>query len=228
MAAAASIRLVLRMWAGGPLLRIEAFDAIERESPLSVTLVQAWVATDKLDWIVEKAVELGVARVVLMPATRSVVRLDAERRAKRLAHLRQLAVSACAQCGRNRVPTVAAASDMAQALADLAGERFILRPDAVSALGAPHVPGHAATVMVGPEGGFDDAEVRAAEQLGCRSMRLGPRVLRTETAGLAALAVLQATAGDLGRLIEWHRSASHPQCGVWRALLTDRTAQWRR
>jgi 16S rRNA (uracil1498-N3)-methyltransferase len=177
--------------------RIEAFDAIERESPLSVTLVQAWVATDKLDWIIEKAVELGVARVVLMPAARSVVRLDADRRAKRLAHLRQLAVSACAQCGRNRVPTVAAASDMAQALADLAGERYILRPDAASSLNDQHVLGRAATVMVGPEGGFDDVEVRAAEQLGCRSMRLGPRVLRTETAGLAALAVLQATAGDL-------------------------------
>ncbi len=177
--------------------QVEAFDAIERESPLAVTLVQAWVGSDKLDWIVEKAVELGVARVVLMPTTRSVVRLDAQRCAKRLAHLRQLAVSACAQCGRNRVPTVAAAVNMAQALEELEGERFVMRPDATSVLGSSSLAARAAAVMVGPEGGFDDAEVRLAEQLGCRSVRLGPRVLRTETAGLAALAVLQTTAGDL-------------------------------
>ena len=178
--------------------QVESFQPIERESPLTLTLVQAWVATDKLDWIVEKAVELGVARVILMPTTRSVVRPDVERRAKRLAHLRQVAASACAQCGRNRVPTVTDASNMKQALADLDGERFVLLPDAAGTLGDPRLRARAAAVMVGPEGGFDEAEVRIAEQLGCRPVRLGPRVLRTETAGLAALAVLQTTAGDLG------------------------------
>lgn len=177
---------------------IERFESVERESPLTVTLVQAWVATDKLDWIVEKAVELGVARLVLMPAARSVVRLDAERLSKRLSHLRHLIIAACAQCGRNRVPALIAARDMAEALAQFEGERFLLRPDGPGLLQMSKRDACAAAVVVGPEGGFDEDEVRAAERLGCRSARLGPRVLRTETAGLAALAALQTAAGDFG------------------------------
>lgn len=179
--------------------KVEAFVDVERESPLAVTLVQAWVATDKLDWIVEKAVELGVSQVVLMPAARSVVRMDAQRRAKRVAHLHLLAIAACAQCGRNRVPALTAVDDFAQAVARTAGERFILRPDAVEPLTGSVTASGTATLLIGPEGGFDDAEVRTAERHGFRSVRFGPRVLRTETAGIAALAAIQAAAGDLGR-----------------------------
>jgi 16S rRNA (uracil1498-N3)-methyltransferase len=188
--------------------QVGRFRPIERESSLAVTLIQAWVATEKLDWIVEKAVELGAVRIVLMPAERSVVRLHGDRRERRLTHLRQLAIAACEQCGRNRVPTLAVASDLAAALAT-AGDcpRFVLLPDATAALPqlAPATMRDVTTgpaplgiaLVVGPEGGFASSEVAHAQALGCRPARLGPRVLRTETAGLAALAALQATCGDL-------------------------------
>jgi 16S rRNA (uracil1498-N3)-methyltransferase len=178
--------------------QVHGFDAIERDSALPLALLQAWVAADKLDWLVEKAVELGAGRIVLMPAERSVVRLADERRARRIAHLRQLAIAACEQCGRNRLPQVDAADDLATALA-LAGPgtRLILAPQAQAALVPAVADG--AVLLVGPEGGFTAAEVAQAAELGCQSVRLGPRVLRTETAGPAALAAVQAVHGDLAR-----------------------------
>ena len=179
--------------------RVERFDPVERESPLALTLVQAWVAADKLDWIVEKATELGVARVVLAPAERSVVRLQGERRERRRVHLRQIAIAACEQCGRNRVPDVVVADTLAAAL-DAAGsdEMLILAPEAETAL-SPAAAAASTALLVGPEGGFTPQEIAAACRLGCRPVRLGPRVLRTESAGLAALATLQALRGDLLR-----------------------------
>jgi 16S rRNA (uracil1498-N3)-methyltransferase len=183
---------------------VEALQPVERESPLAVTLLQAWVATEKLDWIVEKAVELGAVCIVLFGAERSVVRIDGERRERRLAHLRQLAIAACEQCGRNRVPTIAAAHDLDDALTTYAsGSRYVLLPDADTGLlalasAAPAAEaGATVTLLVGPEGGFTPAEAARARALGCTPARLGPRILRTETAGLAALAALQAVAGDL-------------------------------
>lgn len=192
---AASVRLDGKRAAA----RVERFDPVERESPLNLTLVQAWVAAEKLDWIVEKATELGVARVVLAPAERSVVRLQGERRERRLAHLRRIAVAACEQCGRNRVPDVIAAETLAAALgASGSAEKLILAPETETAL-APAAPAAPTALLVGPEGGFTPQEIAAACRLGCRPVRLGPRVLRTETAGLAALATLQALRGDLLR-----------------------------
>jgi 16S rRNA (uracil1498-N3)-methyltransferase len=179
--------------------QVERFDPIERESSLHLTLVQAWVAAEKLDWIVEKATELGAARIAFVPAERCVVRLQGERRERRLAHLRQLAIAACEQCGRNRVPTIAAADTLAAALESAgAAARLILAPDAEVPL-AHAVPESSAALLVGPEGGFSPHEVAAALRLGCQAVRLGARVLRTETAGLAALAALQALRGDLAR-----------------------------
>ena len=181
--------------------RVGQFDPVERESPLAVTLVQAWVATEKLDWIAEKAVELGAAGLVLVPAARSVVRLAADRLERRLAHLRQLAIAACEQCGRNRVPPVMAVADISAALECAeASNRLVLAPDGRAGLAdavAVQDAG-AAVVLVGPEGGFTADEIALAVKLGCRSVRLGPRVLRTETAGLVALAALQGRFGDLG------------------------------
>lgn len=193
---------ILRIDGKRAVAAIGALHPVERESPLAVTLLQAWVATEKLDWIVEKAVELGAVRIVLFGAERSVVRIDGERRERRLAHLQQLAIAACEQCGRNRLPAISSARDLDDALASLGpGVRFILLPDArASLLSQAHSASTMrapTTLLVGPEGGFTPAEAARAQALGCVPARLGPRVLRTETAGLAALAALQALGGDL-------------------------------
>jgi len=178
----------------------EHFDPIERESPLAVTLVQAWVATDKLEWIVEKAVELGVAALILVPTVRSVVQLDEPRRARRLWRLQELIIAACCQSGRNRIPGIRAAITLQQglelALAD--GSRgVLLDPHSGESAADPLAGVDRIALAVGPEGGLDERERALATSLDFRPMRLGPRILRTETAGLAGLTALQVLAGDL-------------------------------
>jgi len=179
---------------------LERFHPIERESPLQVTLIQAWVATDKLELIVEKAVELGVASIVLVPTARSVVQLDAERRQRRLRRLHDVVIAACCQCGRNRLPSLQAPETLHLGLASaLAGAaagilldpRNAEPPTAVLSGPGPFV------LVVGPEGGLDDAERSLAIRVGYRPVHLGPRILRTETAGLAGLVALQVLGGDL-------------------------------
>jgi 16S rRNA (uracil1498-N3)-methyltransferase len=188
-----------RLAARGRQVELTGHAAVERESPVAVTLVQALIATDKLEWVVEKATELGVARIVLAATRRSVVRLDAARLPRRVGRLREIAIAACCQCGRNRVPPIVAFGDLASALADAgAGATGLaLQPDAPRSLVdvAAATPGPIA-VAVGPEGGFDVDEFDLARRAGFQLARLGPRVLRTETAGLAALAALQGTVGD--------------------------------
>jgi 16S rRNA (uracil1498-N3)-methyltransferase len=176
---------------------VQSFDPIERESSLDLTLIQAWISTDKLDWVVEKAVELGVTRIVLTPSARSVVRVEGERRTRRLSHLRLLIQSACAQCGRNRVPPLEAADTLPAALS-LAGSAPLLAllPTAPHALVQEAATLRAARLLVGPEGGLSDDEIAMAFAAGASAARLGGRVLRTETAGLAALAAFQAVGGD--------------------------------
>jgi 16S rRNA (uracil1498-N3)-methyltransferase len=190
-----------RVAARGQRVELASHVPVERESPVAVALLQAWIATDKLEWVVEKAVELGVARIALAATRRSVVRLDAARLAKRIDRLRDIAVAACCQCGRNRVPPIAALGDLGSALADVgAGATgLVLQPDAPRSLVeiAGASPGPIA-IAVGPEGGFDEEEFALARRAGFQMARLGPRVLRTETAGLAALAALQGTVGDFG------------------------------
>ncbi|HYM48755.1 MAG TPA: 16S rRNA (uracil(1498)-N(3))-methyltransferase [Burkholderiaceae bacterium] len=178
---------------------IQAFDAVEREAPLSITLVQSWIATDKLDWVVEKSVELGVHSIVLAPAQRSVVQLADDRLIKRIARLRELIVAACAQSGRNRIPPLAAPSSFGAALTlalDNAASGVMLEPDADAPLPTIVMPDSSLALAVGPEGGFDQSEIDLAHRQGWRSCHLGPRILRTETAGMAALATVQAVAGD--------------------------------
>ena len=169
----------------------------DRESPLRVVLVQALAAGDKMDWVVQKAVELGAAAIQPVQAERSVLRLAGERADKRRAHWQQVAVSACEQSGRNRIPEVAPIQPLLQWLAAARGQAaWVLAPGGGDGLPAGERPEGVVHVLVGPEGGWTEGELAACDAAGVRRMTLGPRVLRTETAGLAALAVLQARWGD--------------------------------
>ena len=178
---------------GRVLAQTEEHRALERESPLAVTLVQAVSSGEKMDYTVQKAVELGVAALHPVLSARSVVRLDGERGAKKLAHWRRIAIAACEQCGRNRIPTIAEPVALARYRAP-EGARILLSPAGTGSLAA--LARSPVVLAAGPEGGFDDGEERLLERAGFAAVRLGPRVLRTETAALAALAALNALAGD--------------------------------
>lgn len=170
---------------------------VERESRLAVTLVQALQAGDKMDFTIQKAVELGVRDIVPVDSRRSVLKLAGDRAGKRVAHWQGVAASACEQCGRNQVPLVAPLERLEQWLARPTDGslRLMLAPDAGETL-ADLAPATRVQLLIGAEGGLDPQEMIAARQAGFRAVRLGPRVLRTETAGLAALAALQALWGD--------------------------------
>ncbi|MCL2636251.1 MAG: 16S rRNA (uracil(1498)-N(3))-methyltransferase [Betaproteobacteria bacterium] len=173
---------------------------IERESPLAVTLVQALQAGEKMDFTIQKAVELGVRDIVPVTSRRSLLRLAGERAGKRVAHWQGVAAAACEQCGRNQVPLVAPLEKLENWLARPAGGalRLMLAPDAERTLAELPAAGRI-QLLIGAEGGLDPQEVAAAGQAGFQAVRLGPRVLRTETAGLAALAALQLLWGDFGK-----------------------------
>ena len=178
---------------------LEEFDDGEREAPVSITLAQGLPAADKMDLIVQKGVELGVSRFVPLAARRSVVRLSGERMERRVAHWQAVAVSACEQCGRNRVPTVAPLLDLPQFLGTGLkdnGIRLLLSPTATVCLSHLPRPTGPVTLLVGPEGGFEEGELLAAAAAGYQPVALGPRVLRTETAGMAAVAAMLALWGD--------------------------------
>lgn len=179
---------------------LAAASVVERESPLYIVLAQALQAGEKMDLTVQKAVELGVAAVQPLASRRSVVRLAGERAQRRVAHWRGVVVSACEQCGRNRLPAVGEVMPLEDWLATLGplapGElRLLLAPGATHALHELPPPGRV-SLLIGAEGGLDPQEQAAALGAGFVAVRLGPRVLRTETAGLAALAALQAVWGD--------------------------------
>ncbi|HEY0661113.1 MAG TPA: 16S rRNA (uracil(1498)-N(3))-methyltransferase [Lysobacter sp.] len=174
--------------------------AVERESPLHVTLLQGIARGEKMDLVLQKATELGIAAIAPLWSQRSEVKLDEARAEKRLAHWRGVVIAACEQSGRACVPGVAAPVSLAAALAALpmGGLKLTLDPEGELGLGtlalAPATP---LVLAVGPEGGWspdDRGQLRAA---GFAGLRLGPRILRTETAGLAAIAALQARFGDL-------------------------------
>lgn len=176
---------------------VGAWQDIERESPLKITLVQAVQAAEKMDLTIQKAVELGVGTIVPVTSRRSVVRLSGERADRRVAHWQAVAVAACEQCGRNHIPVVAPLQSLEQWLAvpGSGAARLMLAPGAEIALGK--LPAAAAVeLLVGAEGGLDPAEIAAAEHAGFVAVSLGPRILRTETAGLAAVAAMQALWGD--------------------------------
>ena len=184
-----------KVWA-----RVGAHDPVERESALDITLLQGVARGERMDLIVQKATELGVTRIVPVLAERTIVKVDATQRERKLEHWRSIAIAACEQCGRNRVPAVSGPVTLADAIAALpaGGLRCLLAADGETSLAAAarDRPG-AIVLLIGPEGGLADLERRFAGTQGFAACRMGPRIMRTETAGLAALAALQCVAGDL-------------------------------
>jgi 16S rRNA (uracil1498-N3)-methyltransferase len=169
------------------------------ESPLRITLVQGVSRSDRMDWTLQKATELGVAAISPVLTARSVVRLDEKQAEKKQAHWRGIVVGACEQCGRSRVPAVTVPAALRHYLSTVRkeGMRLVLSPSAPASLtGISSLPSKV-ELLIGPEGGLDDEELLAAQKAGFMPVRLGPRVLRTETAAVVALTVLQALWGDL-------------------------------
>jgi 16S rRNA (uracil1498-N3)-methyltransferase len=175
---------------------------VDRESPFVITLVQCVPRGDRMDFIVQKATELGVARIVPVLSQRSVVRLDKTHSESKAIHWRAVAVSACEQCGRNRVPAIEPAQPLLNYLGEAAsgtGPKLVFEPDS-----APHahpaahdLSGAAAEIAIGPEGGFASDELEAFRIAGYSQVGLGPRILRAETAAIAAVVWLQARFGDM-------------------------------
>jgi 16S rRNA (uracil1498-N3)-methyltransferase len=174
---------------------------VERESPLHIRLVQGLSSGDRMDITLQKAVELGVAAIQPVATERSVVKLKDERAQRRVEHWQNLVISACEQCGRNRVPEVLPLMSLPDWLAQLDmpapddEARLLLSPAATVPLKALS-PVPRMTLLIGPEGGLSPAETQLAQSRGFKPVRLGPRILRTETAALATLSAIQALWGD--------------------------------
>lgn len=180
--------------------RAEVVDArpVASESPLRIVLLQGIARGEKMDLVLQKATELGVAGFRPVDSERSEVRLQGERLDKRLAHWRAVVASACGQCGRARVPEVLPPEPLDAALRNLPEQpRFLLDPAAPRPIGG--LPGglEACVLAVGPEGGWSPRDREQLHAAGFEGLRLGPRILRTETAGIAAIAALQSRFGDL-------------------------------
>ncbi|MDD3765362.1 MAG: 16S rRNA (uracil(1498)-N(3))-methyltransferase [Nevskiales bacterium] len=173
---------------------------VERESPLDLTLAQCISKGERMDYSLQKATELGITRIVPLFSSRSVVRLDDERWEKKLDHWRGVVIAACEQSGRTRIPVVEPVTPLPTWLddEDARGTRLTLDPQGSHSLRELPPPTGPVTLLVGPEGGLSDMELEHARRAGFTGMRMGPRVLRTETAGVAALAALQALWGDWG------------------------------
>lgn len=172
---------------------------LERESPLDITLLQGVARGERMDFIVQKATELGVNRIVPVLAERSIVKLDAQQADRKRGHWQSVAISACEQCGRNRIPRIDAPVGLGDALRALSsgGIRCLLAAEASSSLATVVRTANGPLVLlIGPEGGLAEGEEQVAQANQFFACRLGPRILRTETAGLAALAAIQTIAGD--------------------------------
>jgi 16S rRNA (uracil1498-N3)-methyltransferase len=180
-------------------VNITSFMPREVEPPCHIYLAQGLARGEKMDFIVQKAVELGVQKIIPLLTEHCNVRLDNERKEKRLQHWQGIAVNACEQCGRNRLPGITSPISFETWLPTVkAGLCFVLSPHVQNKLPTDTLPSCASIVLlIGPEGGLSDNEIKAAIQHGFLPLNLGPRVLRTETASLAAITILQYRHGDL-------------------------------
>jgi 16S rRNA (uracil1498-N3)-methyltransferase len=170
----------------------------ECESPLDIHLGIALSRGERMDWIVQKATELGISALTPLSTKHTGVKLVGDRADKKIHHWQQIAISACEQCGRNRTPTIHSLHGLDNWLdATVAERKFVLHHRADNLTEQNQSPTSIA-LLIGPEGGLDEGEIAAAEQAGYSSLKLGPRVLRTETAPLAAIAILQEKWGDMG------------------------------
>jgi len=183
-------------------LRVLERRRVDNEPPLAVTLVQGVCKGERMDWVMQKAVELGVTRVVPVLSEHGVVRLSGERRERRRQHWRAVMIAACEQSGRAVVPELAPVCDFAawlQGVGAATGEtRVLLHPEGGGALAQLPPPRGGVCLAVGPEGGWSASECSRLQACGFSPVHLGPRVLRTETAALAALAAVQTLWGDWG------------------------------
>jgi 16S rRNA (uracil1498-N3)-methyltransferase len=169
------------------------------QTPLQIVLAQAMTSSEKMDWIIQKATELGAAEIQPVQTRRSVAKLSQERAEKRTEHWRGVVIAACEQSGRNDLMQVHAPVELSHWLANMrtAGDsKFILLPDGAGAMHAQAQPQGRVTLLIGPEGGFSADEALMAKQSGFTPVLLGPRVLRTETAALAGIAALQTLWGE--------------------------------
>jgi 16S rRNA (uracil1498-N3)-methyltransferase len=169
------------------------------ESPLNITLVQGVSRSERMDWALQKATELGVTTIAPVLTARSVVRLDDRQSAKKLDHWRNIVIGACEQCGRNVIPQILEPISFRDYVAQVPkqGFRLVLSPTASSSLAGLNSMPNKVELLIGPEGGLDDDELERAQAARFVPVTLGPRVLRTETAAITALSVLQALWGDL-------------------------------
>jgi 16S rRNA (uracil1498-N3)-methyltransferase len=188
------------------LANIKTIDTVNNESSLHITLLQGISSGDRMDYTIQKAVELGVAAIQPLSTERSVVKLSAERAEKRLEHWQNVVVSACEQSGRAKIPKVAKPVNLAAWLAanihagagdaDSSHARILLNPISAKQLSVLPKTTQNIQLLIGAEGGLSQAEIDLATQHGFQSIVLGPRILRTETAALTAIAALQTVLGD--------------------------------
>ncbi|WP_417883843.1 16S rRNA (uracil(1498)-N(3))-methyltransferase [Vibrio rumoiensis] len=180
---------------------VEVTERIERsvESPLNLHLGQVISRGDKMEFTIQKAVELGVNTITPLISERCGVKLNADRFEKKLQQWQKIAIAACEQCGRNIVPTVRPLMQLEQWCAeDYDGLKLNLHPRAKYSINTLPAPVSKVRLLIGPEGGLSDEEIQMTEQYQFEETLLGPRVLRTETAGLSAITALQVRFGDLG------------------------------
>lgn len=185
---------------GAVIVEVGERSDLWRESPLSLTLAQGISRGERMDWVMQKATEIGVTRIVPVLTERTVVKLDSRQSQRKLQHWQGIATAACEQCGRTRMPDIDPPVGLHEFLrreGEMPGARLLLSPAGELRIGDLQKPDGGVTVLIGPEGGLAEPEQRAALDAGFVAVRLGPRVLRTETAAVAALTLLQHQFGDL-------------------------------
>ncbi len=173
-------------------------ESIDNEASVDITLIQAVSGGERMDYTIQKAVELGVRRIVPVLSERVIVRLPADRVQKRHRHWNQIVISACEQCGRNRLPEISPILSLDEVLNEdvSAGVHWILSPDSGNQIHGQSLADKKVHLLAGPEGGFSESETALAINAGYLPIKLGPRILRTETAALAAMAAIHALWGD--------------------------------